>query len=122
MHPDECERCGKETDDLMYVKRDNGLNWFICDDCLEGQAASRISYQGKVMIRVHPSYGMVGNVFIRTDYHEDGSETDYYGVELTDRQYDLLLAHIDDHVGPHDFMNTVCSVCGLAPEAEIHTN
>lgn len=35
MLPEECERCGKEADELVETQMPNGdvLYWFICEDC-----------------------------------------------------------------------------------------
>jgi len=35
MFPENCERCGLETDDLKGVAKDNIISWYICPWCIE---------------------------------------------------------------------------------------
>jgi hypothetical protein len=48
----------------------------------DGVEKQRIAYQGKVTIRLHDGSQVGGHLFHRTDYHEDGSQNEWYGIEV----------------------------------------
>ncbi len=59
---------------------------------------TKISYKGKIIFHVHnPALGehhyigLTGHAFHRTDYHEDGSQSEYYGIELNNKWNFMML-------------------------------
>ena len=58
---------------------------------------TKIDYSaGKVFVIVESGkfdqeWNGPGHLFHRTDYHEDGSQSEYYGIELTKAEYEAVL-------------------------------
>jgi hypothetical protein len=53
---------------------------------------TKIKYDGEVtLLSPFQEISLKGDVFHRTDYHEDGSESEYYGIEISHEIYSKLL-------------------------------
>ncbi len=63
---------------------------------MEAKIQTIISYDGEAFITVSPigvdiEWDGDGHLFHRQDFNEDGSITDWYGVELSEEVYKLIL-------------------------------
>jgi len=62
----------------------------------EQSVESRTSYQGRVVFAIPTSKNKLaileGHIFHRQDYHEDGSVSDYWGIDMTEEEYKKYMA------------------------------
>jgi hypothetical protein len=62
----------------------------------EQNVEMRIAFEGKVVFVIPTAKNKVavleGHVFHRKDYHEDGSISDWYGIDMTEEEYMKYMA------------------------------
>lgn len=83
---------------------------------------TKIRYDGKVPIKVMDGdYYVEGHLFVRIDYHEDGSQSEYYGVEVVAPSYGFLVKRFQPHkFNPHSSWTNLCCECGQGRDIDIH--
>ena len=58
---------------------------------MDNNVLTRIKYEGNVFVELHfggeDARDVPGCLFHRTDYHEDGSQSEYWGIELIESHY-----------------------------------
>lgn len=62
----------------------------------EGNVEMTVAYQGKVIFTIPTAKNKVitleGHIFHRTDYHEDGSASQWFGIDMTEEEYNRYMA------------------------------